>query len=43
LSLLLLQYPLLAGHYKRIAELPGVKEYLASPQCLEMVNGNGMG
>lgn len=36
-------YPLLAGHYKRIADLPGVKEYLASPQRLEKVNGNGLG
>lgn len=42
-SLLLAQYPLLAGHYKRIADLPGVKEYLASPQRLEKVNGNGLG
>lgn len=38
-----LQYPLLTGHYKRIAELPGVKEYLASPLRLEKINGNGMG
>jgi len=40
---LLLQYPLLTAHYKRVADLPGIKEYLASPQRLEKVNGNGLG
>lgn len=38
-----LQYPLLTGHHQRIAELPGIKEYLASPQRLEKINGNGLG
>lgn len=37
------QYPLLTAHHKRIAELPGVKEYLASPQRLEKANYNGIG
>jgi hypothetical protein len=37
------QYPLLAGHYQRVAELPGIKEYLSSPLRLDKVNGNGMG
>jgi hypothetical protein len=38
-----LQYPLLTGHFQRVAELPGIQQYLASPQRLEKVNGNGMG
>jgi hypothetical protein len=37
------QYPLLTGHYQRVAELPGIKEYLASPLRMDKVNGNGMG
>lgn len=37
------QYPLLSGFYKRVAQLPGIKEYLASPLRLDKVNGNGMG
>jgi hypothetical protein len=35
-----LQYPLLAGHCSRVAELSGIKEYLASPRRLEKVNNN---
>jgi hypothetical protein len=38
-----LQYPLLGGHYQRVAELPGIKEYLASPRRLEKVNNNNLG
>lgn len=38
-----LQYPLLTGHYSRIAELAGIKEYLASPRRLEKVNNNNLG
>jgi hypothetical protein len=38
-----LQYPLLAGHYSRVAELSGIKEYLASPRRLEKVNNNNLG
>jgi hypothetical protein len=37
------QHPLLTGFYNRVAQLPGIKEYLASPLRLEKVNGNGMG
>lgn len=38
-----LQYPLLVAHHARIAELPGIKEYLASPARLEKVNNNNLG
>jgi hypothetical protein len=31
------------AHHARIAALPGVKEYLASPRREEKVNGNGLG
>lgn len=40
---IVLQYPLLVAHHARIAELPGVKEYLASPLRLEKVNNNNLG
>eukprot|EP00775_Hariotina_reticulata_P013740 gene13740-13861_t len=36
-------YPLLVAHHKRIAELPGIKEYLASPARLDKVNNNMLG
>lgn len=37
------QYPLLVSHHTRVAALPGIKEYLASPARVEKVNGNGLG
>lgn len=36
-------YPLLVSHHTRVAALPGIKEYLASPARVEKVNGNGLG
>jgi hypothetical protein len=39
----LLQYPLLVAHHGRIAGLPGIKEYLASPARLDKVNNNNLG
>ncbi|CAG9466580.1 unnamed protein product [Pedinophyceae sp. YPF-701] len=36
-------YPGLLGHHARIAELPGIKEYLAGPQRLKQINANGLG
>eukprot|EP00878_Enallax_costatus_P036342 GHUV01040802.1.p1 GENE.GHUV01040802.1~~GHUV01040802.1.p1 ORF type:complete len:138 (+),score=47.84 GHUV01040802.1:177-590(+) len=36
-------HPLLVAHHKRIAELPGIREYLASPARLEKVNNNNLG
>lgn len=36
-------YPLLTGHHGRIAQLPGIKEYLASPLRLDKVNNNNLG
>jgi hypothetical protein len=38
-----MQYPLLVAHHTRIAELPAIKKYLASPACLPVVNGNNVG
>lgn len=39
----LLQYPLLVAHHGRIAGLPGIAEYLASPARLDKVNNNNLG
>jgi hypothetical protein len=33
----------LVTHHKRIAELPGIKEYLASAARLEKINNNMLG
>lgn len=38
-----LQYPLLVAHHGRVAGLPGIKEYLASPARLDKVNNNNLG
>jgi hypothetical protein len=43
LSLYVLQYPLLVAHHGRVAALPGIKEYLASPARLDKVNNNNLG
>ena len=37
------QYPDLVAYHGRIAALPGLKEYLASSDRPEQVNGNKMG
>lgn len=37
------EYPELMSHSAKVAELPGVREYLASPRRFEKVNGNGLG
>ncbi|KAF6266727.1 glutathione S-transferase [Scenedesmus sp. NREL 46B-D3] len=36
-------YPLLVAHHGRVAGLPGIKEYLASPARLDKVNNNNLG
>ena len=36
-------YPKLGAHFKRVAQVQGIKEYLESPLLLEQVNGNGLG
>jgi hypothetical protein len=41
--LCVLQYPLLVAHHGRVAGLPGIKEYLASPARLDKVNNNNLG
>ncbi|GBF92103.1 hypothetical protein Rsub_04450 [Raphidocelis subcapitata] len=37
------QYPGLVAHHDRVEALPGVKEYLASPDRLAAPNNNGLG
>ncbi|WIA09015.1 hypothetical protein OEZ85_008429 [Tetradesmus obliquus] len=36
-------YPLLVAHHGRVAGLPGIAEYLASPARLDKVNNNNLG
>jgi hypothetical protein len=43
LAACVLQYPLLVAHHSRVAGLPGIKEYLASPARLDKVNNNNLG
>jgi hypothetical protein len=38
-----LQYPHLHALFKRVEEHAPIKAYLASPQRLEKINGNGLG
>lgn len=37
------QYPELVEYHARIAELPGIKEYLAGPKRLPAINANKLG
>ncbi|CAG9466581.1 unnamed protein product [Pedinophyceae sp. YPF-701] len=36
-------YPALIAHHERIAQLPGIKEYLAGPLRMAQINANGLG
>ena len=36
-------YPALAAHHARVAALPGIAAYLASPRRSAKVNGNNLG
>jgi hypothetical protein len=36
-------HPTLAAHHEKVAAVPGIAAYLASPLRLPAVNGNGLG
>eukprot|EP00798_Chlamydomonas_sp_ICE-L_P015212 gene15212-21289_t len=37
------EYPELVAHHAKVAELPGLKDYLKSEKCFAKANGNGLG